>query len=98
MGTKTRSYLGVEGRHMKPTPSHRPAIWECMLGTVYALNDKGKVRYFDFDYDAAKEFAGIDEKRDLRIWKNKRWVRWGNGGSCEQPRMNQLVLWIKEAA
>ena len=48
------------GRKAKPTLKHRPAIWENMLGTVYAMNDVGDIRYFDYDYDAAMDFAGLD--------------------------------------
>lgn len=56
------------GRKAKPTKSHRPAIWECMLGTVYA-SDGTETRYFDYRWDDAREFAGVllDGSQDLRI-------------------------------
>lgn len=41
-----------------PTKKHRPALWENMLGTVYARNVSGEVRYFDYDYKAAVAFIG----------------------------------------
>lgn len=49
------------------TRSHRPLIWECMLGTVYARSPEGEVRYFDYDWDAARAHAQVDQHRDLRI-------------------------------
>lgn len=67
MTTKTRNPLR-QGRRMRPTLNHRPAVWECLLGTVYAMNDAGEVRYFDFDYDAANEFAGVTADRDPRTF------------------------------
>lgn len=61
-----------------------------MLGTVYARNDAGETRYFDYDWDAARQFAGISDDRDPRLarWQHR------NAGSPESPRYRQLVLWI----
>jgi len=89
-----RYYLGIEARKMKPTKKHRPAIWECILGTVYAMNPEGHKKYFDYDYEAAKEFAGLTE--DLRIWKNPGGVRYGKDVTIPKGK---LVLWAlkKEA-
>lgn len=90
------------GLKAKPTLKHRPAIWECMLGTVYAMNDDGDIKYFDYDYDAAMEFAGIDldepvDDYDLRTAKPPRRVRYGHGrNTCPEPSQNQKVLWIKK--
>lgn len=73
--SKTKYFIGIPGRVMKPTKKHRAAIWECMLGTVYAMNDEGKVEYFDYDYTAAREFASIpqsEESRDTRIFRTPR--------------------------
>lgn len=79
------------GRKMKPTQKHRMAIWENMLGTVYARNDAGETRYFDYDWAGAIAFAGADDtSRDLRTWKLDR--------SYQGMRKGQTVLYIKEAA
>jgi hypothetical protein len=74
-------------KKQKPTTKHRPAIWEDMLGTVAAMNDAGKVQHFDYDYKAARAFAGVDEPdRDLRLWKvETQYQGW--------PRKGKLVLW-----
>lgn len=68
MTTMTRTFANVTCRKMKPTQHHRPAMWENMLGTVYAFNGV-EVAYFDYDWDAAAEFAGITPDRDPRVWK-----------------------------
>ena len=70
---RTRDYAGVLARIMKPTQKHRPAIWEAMLGTVYAMNDAGEVKYFDYKWDEAAIFAGLGgltvvDERDPRVW------------------------------
>lgn len=54
------------GRKAKPTKQHRPAVWECMLGTVYAFNGT-EVRYFDYRWDEAVAFAG--PLLDPRTWR-----------------------------
>ena len=74
---------------MKPTQSHRPAVWECMLGTLHAMNDEGERRYFDYKWDEAFAFAGYTEGRDPRVWKAQR-----NMG-LDGPSRGQLVLWLK---
>lgn len=71
----------------KPTLKHRHAIWECMLGTVYARNAAGEVKYFDYDWDGARAFAGVDTGTDLRLAK---WPAHTGGG----PRTGQLVLFV----
>jgi len=59
----------------KPTRQHRQALWECMLGTVYACNAKGKVEYFDYDY--AKAIAFIGPFEDVRCHREAgKWVWW----------------------
>lgn len=55
---KALSDFRRSARKMNPTRRHRPAIWECMLGTVYARNAAGKVEYFDYDYVAAVAHVG----------------------------------------
>lgn len=91
-------FLGVSAKKAKPTKNHRPAVWECMLGTVYALNDKRQVKYFDYDHKAALAFAGVDrEDADLRlhrIGKHEMTYSWADNG--ESPCQGKLVLWISE--
>lgn len=78
-------------RKMVPTRKHRPAIWECMLGTVYADNGS-ETRYFDYDYEAAREFAGVTAEGDLRLAK---WpARTSFRGDYNGPRSRQLVLYV----
>lgn len=93
---KTTLYLGRKARKMKPTKKHRPAVWECILGTVHARDDSGQVRYFDYDYDAAFAFACATEDRDPRVWKYNGPRNWGF--DLDNPRQNQLVFWITETA
>lgn len=96
-----RSFAGVSCRKMKPTLAHRPALWENMLGTVFALNAEGKCHYFDYDLEAAYEFAGLDirnESGDNRVFKvtsdrHRSYVR--NAASYANPRIGKLVLWVK---
>jgi hypothetical protein len=83
---------------MPPTKNHRPAIWECMLGAVYAMNDFGDVKYFDYRYEDALEWAGMNNaNRDLdtRVFRNKKRCTYTNGKmSHAEPSFNQHVLWI----
>lgn len=87
------SYLGIKCRKMKPTKKHRPAIWESMLGTVKAMNSKREIRYFDYDYEAAKEFAELGE--DLRVYRADRTLNY-DGRLENYISKSQLVLWTKE--
>lgn len=81
-------------RKAKPTKAHRPAIWECMLGTVYARSPEGEVRYFDYDWEAAKEFAGVNEDADPRLARHTERVSY-SGDYTKDPRRGQMVLWVK---
>lgn len=96
MPVKTRTYMDIRDvKVMKPTKQHRMAIWECMLGTVYAMNDAGQIAYFDYKWEDAKKFAGIDASRDLRAFKytetRSSWCRY------ELPRRGRVVLWIRKS-
>jgi hypothetical protein len=84
------------GARKPPTKKHRPAVWENMLGTVYAMNEAKEVRYFDYDYDAALDFAGYGSlsDRDPRTARKTLPYRYTNGASHEEPRKGQMVLWI----
>lgn len=81
-------------RKMKPTKKHRPAIWECMLGTVYARNPDGVTRYFDYDWDGAREFAGVDTPdADPRVARVPR-PSSGFYGSADGPVPGRLTLYV----
>lgn len=68
------------------TRKHRILIWECMLGTVNAMNVAGKEKYFDYDWDGARAYAGVDKCSDLRLARYPH--RYLDG-----PRKGQLVLY-----
>lgn len=89
-----RNYIGLTVKKMKPTKSHKPAIWEGILGTVYAVNKAGKVKYFDYNYEAAIEYAELDYS-DLRAYKTDRGYNFGSYYAPEGPSKGQLVLWTK---
>lgn len=96
---KTTHYLGVKAKNAPRTKSHRPAVWECMLGTVYALSPDGELRYFDYDHEAAMKFAGVSPEGDPRVHRLRRqdkynWIR--KGSVYDNPPVGKLVLWIKK--
>ena len=68
--TKTRTYLGVSARWMKPMLRHRPALYENMLGTVWAVSPAGEHRYFGYNHAAAKEWAQVDAGADPRLFRS----------------------------
>lgn len=93
MTKATHPFAGA--RKMKPTQKHRIAIWENMLGTVYAQNDAGEVKYFDYDWDAAREFAGANEDRDPRVWKTPQAWSVGRGASSTTVSKGRQVLYVR---
>lgn len=99
-----KRFLRVECADAPPTRAHRPAVWENMLGTVYAMNDAREVRYFDYDHDGALAFAGVrEEGRDPRVARATRLHRAEGrltpaGDSTSAPRVGRLVLWVRERA
>jgi hypothetical protein len=73
-------------RVVPPTQKHFPAMWECMLGTVYASNGV-ETRYFDYRWEEARAFCGADlPGADLRIAK----CRFGS----ETRRVGQRTLYV----
>lgn len=86
------------GERKRPTKKHKAAVWEGILGAVYAADPAGNVRYFDMDWNAALEYAQVDgEDADLRVYRYKQGrdrvgVRVGPYGT-DGPRNGQLVLW-----
>lgn len=100
LGSNTR-WLGVKALKANRTDQHRPAIWENMLGTVYALSPERECKYFDYDYKAALAFAGVDPKNVVggnRISRKRRqlddygWIR--KGCDFAEPHAGQVVLWV----
>lgn len=89
---KTHPFAGA--RKAKPTQKHRPAIWEGILGAVYAMNDANQVQYFGHDWDGAREFAGVTEDRDLRLHRKNERVSYTGLGDDREPRQGQWVLWV----
>ena len=97
MADNKSCYLGVPCRKMPPTLKHRPAIWECLLGTVYAMNEARESKYFDYDWDAAKEWAGIADKSDIRVFRNKEFWAWSVGKYPINPQVGGIVLWVENS-
>ena len=92
---KYKSYLGMNVVYKKPTTNHRPAIWENMLGTVYAMDDNKEIKYFDKNYDEAKKFANLENKKDIRLFKCFKNVRYSDEVE-KNPRVGQNVLWVEK--
>lgn len=91
------TYLKVPCKKMAPTRGHRPAVWEAMLGAVYALNSAGECRYFDYDHAGALAFAGVVEGADNRLHPitkllNFQYVK--SGPAEANPRVGRQVLWV----
>jgi hypothetical protein len=87
------SFAGIPVNERKPTRLYRAAVWECMLETIYAMNDSGEVRYFNRDWRAAARFSGaLVETRRARLWRNHR-LRCTTDDSRE-PIHGQYVVWI----
>jgi len=90
---KTTQFLSVTAHKAPPTKKHVPAIWEGLLGTVYAQSPDGVVRYFDYNYEAARAWAGLSTAAapsvDIRCGRSP--SRWGSEG----PRRGQIALWVR---
>jgi hypothetical protein len=86
------TWLGVEAAKKPPTSRHRTAVWECLLGTVYARNDAGEVKYFDYDYPAAMAFAGVTPERMPRVAKAPYNTLTGARTSSGQKKVALFIL------
>lgn len=74
----------------RPTRRHRPALWEGILGTVYA-SDGHVGRYFDYDWAAARAYAGVDaEGADARLDR----FRGNSGDPLDTPQRGTRVLFV----
>jgi hypothetical protein len=79
-------------RRMKPTKMHRPVLWECMLGAVYAADVAGDARYYDYDYTAA--VARIGMVADVRVHRADRAMTVRSDDGAEYYiRKGQWVWW-----
>lgn len=79
-------------RRMKPTQKHVAVVWEGMLGTVYAKRaGENKAKNFDYDWEGAAEYVGLENAEDIRIWKNKKRSRY----DTNTPRVGQSCVWVK---
>jgi hypothetical protein len=85
-------------RKMRPTMQHRAALWENMLGTVYAANADGEVKYFDYDYAEALAWVGAaDDVRVSRLKPGDRlYVSSVGEGEYGRPRVGQWVWFVKQ--
>lgn len=72
----------------KITKKHIPLCWECILGTVYAKDIDGNVKYFDYNYVSAISFMKLNNYHNLRVCKNPY-----HFSQYQFPKTNQLVLW-----
>jgi len=93
--TKMTTYRGIPARKMKPTKRHRPAVWEGILGAVYAMNAQRQTRYFDYDWPGALQWAGYSEDNDPRVWRFDQHVRYADD-PLDNPTRGRLVLWLKD--
>ena len=88
-----------------PTLKHRPAITHGILGTCYGISPAGEVKYFDYDWEGALQFAGVTNAKlelvaeDLRISRAKRDV-YLPGYDMWNPerriRKDQTAWWVKK--
>jgi len=88
-------WLGLDVSFKPPTKNHRLAIWEMMLGTVYAMNEARKIKYFDYDYEAAIEYSGARTKKDLRRSRVTSALRFRLGQNRALPSVGKMVLWVE---
>ena len=94
--------LGVEVMKQRPSYAHRVAIFECILGTVYAVNEQGEVKYFDYDSSGAHEWAGITDPKNATQAHGARWYHNKAGfptgidtQNMFKPSKERKCLWIK---
>jgi hypothetical protein len=79
----------------KPTRRHRLAIVPGILGTVYAVNEAGEARYFDYDRAGAEEFAGVAAGKDVRYSVPPKRAQYVRSGAMEaNPRPKTKCVWV----
>lgn len=80
---------------MRPTKRHRLAIAPGILGTMYAVNEQGEARYFDYDREGAYAFAGVSDDRDPRLSIPPSRAMYVRSGSTEcNPTPRTRCIWI----
>ena len=80
---------------MKPTLDHRPAMWENILGTVYAMNAAGEIKYFDYKWQEALDFSGaLAEGADPRWAKMTRDRMYQEISGSKGLRVGRSALWV----
>lgn len=89
----TTTFLGTPARKMNPTKSHRPAVWEGILGTVFAT-DGETIQYFDYDHKGAMAFAGVTPDADPRVAKFSGEVAYPGLEEGRRPSKGQKTLWV----
>lgn len=90
-------FFDTEARRARPTIKHVPLLWENILGTVVARNpETAEIKYFDYDWKKAREWARVEAAKDLRISRVEsgilNWAGYAKGWE-HNPRKSQLVLW-----
>jgi hypothetical protein len=85
----------ASARRMKPTKAHRAGLWENMLGTIYARNADGEVRYFDYAYADALTFIGPHSDVRVSRLKDDYYDLELKGDSCTYPRRGKLVWFVR---
>lgn len=92
---------------MRPTLKHRPILKLGLFGTVYGISPEGEVKYFDYKWEDALDFAGVDaetvrdfEDIDLRysIPKNGDYYLPGHDMWNPERRIDryQRVWWVAD--
>lgn len=86
--------FGGARQHKSKTKKHIPLLWHCMLGTICAMDPQTLIpKYFDYDYDAAKSYARLNQCTDLRVVKfQKKFDSFQELGDFT-PRDGQKVLY-----
>ena len=93
---RTTQFAGIQGARMKPTQNHYPVMWECILGTVYAVNPEGEIRYFDYDKEAAREYIGFGDHDDVRIWRKEDNSRYPYTGPVSSHlKKGKFAVWVR---
>lgn len=86
---------GLTVKAARPTLKHRLAIAPGIFGTVYAINAEGEARYFDYNYAAARAFAGLDTATDIRYAKSRGRFQFVRTGAIEaNPRVGTPCYWV----
>lgn len=78
----------------RPTKNHRLAIVPGILGTYYAVDERGECRYFDYDREAAFAFGGVTPDRDPRQAPAGPYQYVRRGATEGNPKPGQACIWV----